>query len=280
MNVEELLLDKRIEYRHSGQDCVVLCLNPEHEDSSPSMRIDRVTGVFNCFSCKFRGNIFDHYGLEINHLDIRRERLRKKMVKLVTETVGIDMPKGFTPVDYDWRGYSAETLIKFEAFKHKDFEDRIVFPIRDIRGKIIVFIGRSIDDRNLDKPRYMIYPKKVQLPVYPLHVIKPIHNRVIVVEGITDMLNLYDHGLRNVIPAFGVNGLAKEEKLNLLKMMGVTGIDIVFDGDKAGHDGAKELAEFCVDLDISTRTVKLRDGEDPGKMSLKRVENLKEHLYE
>ena len=34
-----------------GKDYVVSCLNPEHDDKNPSMRIDQITGIFNCFSC-------------------------------------------------------------------------------------------------------------------------------------------------------------------------------------------------------------------------------------
>ena len=49
MTAEELLQEKGVNYQISGKDATVLCLNPEHDDSHPSMRIDRITGVFNCF---------------------------------------------------------------------------------------------------------------------------------------------------------------------------------------------------------------------------------------
>ena len=44
MNVEDLLLSKDIQYIPKGKDFVIRCLNPEHEDRNPSMRIDHVTG--------------------------------------------------------------------------------------------------------------------------------------------------------------------------------------------------------------------------------------------
>ena len=53
MNVEELIQKKKIPYRLQGADIVVGCLNPEHDDSNPSMRIDKITGIFHCFSCGF-----------------------------------------------------------------------------------------------------------------------------------------------------------------------------------------------------------------------------------
>ena len=47
MNVEDLLISKNIPYIPKGKDFVVQCLNPEHKDRNPSMRIDQITGIFN-----------------------------------------------------------------------------------------------------------------------------------------------------------------------------------------------------------------------------------------
>ena len=57
MTVEELLEQQKIPYKVSPKDFVVRCLNPEHDDHNPSMRIDRVTGIYNCFSCGYKGNL-------------------------------------------------------------------------------------------------------------------------------------------------------------------------------------------------------------------------------
>ena len=59
MTVEELLVEEKIQFKVSPADFVVKCLNPEHDDTNPSMRIDKITGVYNCFSCGFKGNIFN-----------------------------------------------------------------------------------------------------------------------------------------------------------------------------------------------------------------------------
>jgi len=50
MTVEELLVEEKIRFKVSPADYIVSCLNPEHDDSNPSMRIDKITGVYNCFS--------------------------------------------------------------------------------------------------------------------------------------------------------------------------------------------------------------------------------------
>ena len=74
MTVEELLVVEKIKFKQSPADFVVHCLNPEHDDTNPSMRIDKITGVFNCFSCGFKGNIFKHFDKPSNYLDIKREK--------------------------------------------------------------------------------------------------------------------------------------------------------------------------------------------------------------
>ncbi len=81
MNVEDLLLSKNIPYIPKGKDFVVRCLNPEHEDRNPSMRIDQITGVFNCFSCEYKGSIFKHFGEKANKMEQRRQLIKKKYKK-------------------------------------------------------------------------------------------------------------------------------------------------------------------------------------------------------
>ena len=51
---------------------------------NPSMRIDQVTGVFNCFSCEFKGNFFHILVKKLNRMEIKRQMLKKK-IKQVRE---------------------------------------------------------------------------------------------------------------------------------------------------------------------------------------------------
>ena len=148
MTAEELLIEKGITYRLSGQDAVVSCLNPEHDDTNPSMRVDKITGVFNCFSCGFKGNLFSYFGAPASPLEVRMHRIKEKIQKVKSETVGIQLPKDRLA----WKGggfrnISEETLRTWDAFTWNvpKFENRIIFPIRDITGKTIALIGRTIN---------------------------------------------------------------------------------------------------------------------------------------
>ena len=278
MIAEELLRNKGIDYRISGQDAVISCLNPEHDDTNPSMRVDKVTGIFNCFSCGYKGNLFTYFGAPASPLEVRMHRIKEKVNKVKSETVGIQLPKDRVP----WKGggirnISEETLAIWGAFTWNvpQFENRIIFPIRDIRGKTVALIGRSLDDFNMNK--YFIYPNGAEMPFCPAKI-KPIQNRVILVEGIFDALNLWDKGLKNTVCCFGTQQV-NWVKLSLLKLQGVSGVDIMFDGDEAGVKAGEMAKGLAEQLELSARVVKLRDNIDPGNLTKPEIERLKEKLY-
>ena len=274
MIAEELLRNKKIDYRISGQDAVISCLNPEHDDSNPSMRVDKVTGIFNCFSCGYKGNLFTYFGAPASPLEVRMHRIKEKVNKVKSETVGIQLPKDRVP----WKGggirnISEETLAIWGAFTWNvpQFENRIIFPIRDVRGKTVALIGRSLDDFSMNK--YFIYPNGAEMPFCPAKV-KPIQNRVILVEGIFDALNLWDKGLKNTVCCFGTQQV-NWVKLSLLKLQGVSGVDIMFDGDEAGVKAGEMAKGLAEQLEMSARVVKLRDNIDPGNLNKTRNRKIK-----
>ena len=109
MNVEDLLKQKDIPYLPRGKDFEVSCLNPDHPDRNPSMRIDQVTGIFNCFSCGFKGNLFTHFGQKANKMEIKRQLLKNKIDEVRAESVGLQMPEGYAPYVGNWLGISPAT---------------------------------------------------------------------------------------------------------------------------------------------------------------------------
>ena len=161
MIAEDLLREKGIHYELSGKDAKILCLNPEHDDTNPSLRVDRITGVMHCFSCGFKGNLFTHFGAPSSPLEVRLHKLKEKVEKTRSQTVGIQLPKDRLA----WKGggfrnISEETLNIWDAFTWNvpKFEGRIIFPIRDITGKTVALIGRLINGMGSDK--YYIYPSE------------------------------------------------------------------------------------------------------------------------
>ena len=274
----ELLQKNSLPFTVSGRDYLIKCLNPDHEDTNPSFRIDRISGAAHCFSCVFKTNIFNYFGVFTNPVPLRIANLKKKLQELKTNQY-IEIPVGHTPWTKPFRGISAQTLKHFEAFYTNQVEklqDRIVFPIRDVTNDIKVFVARhTLSNGN---PRYINYPSGVQLPLFPSYL-EERSKSVILVEGVFDMLNLYEKGLKNAICCFGTNTLQNTAKQKMLpfKAQGVTNVYILFDGDEAGEKAAKQLKpileeEFIVEI------IKLPDGVDPGELDQLDVTSIKEYI--
>jgi len=100
------------------------------------------------------------------------------------------------------------------------------------------------------------------------------------VEGIFDMLNLYDKGLGCAVCCFGTNTLQRDTKLKLLpyKAQGITHIYLLFDGDDAGDKAAKLLKPLIEDEGFIVEIIKLPDGLDPGELSKEDVTGIMEYI--
>ena len=281
--VEELLKEKGLTFNISGKDFLIKCLNPEHDDSNPSCRVDKVDGRTHCFSCGFKTNIYKYFGvLSGNQVSVRIAKLKEKIQALQASSTGLAFPEQMVPFTKVFRGISKETLKLFEAFylsgedkEMRHFEDRIIFPIKDITGKIVMFLGRhTLSSGN---PKYLNYPSGVTIPLYPT-IIKS--KSIVLVEGIFDMLNCYDKGLHNVVCTFGTNTLQKDTRNKLLpyKTQGVEKVYIMFDGDDAGREAAKKIKPLIEACEFDVEVIGLEDNQDPGEFSQEYVTSIKEYI--
>lgn len=281
MPVEELLISKGVQYKSSGQSFLVKCINPDHADNNPSCSIDKVSGIFRCFSCGYSGNIFRHYGILTDSVSLKVVKLKDKLRTFVESTRELEPIKGLIPFTGTFRGISQKTLKHFNASRTYDdprFADRIIFPITDISNEVYSYIGRHMFSD--ESPKYLIHPRKVQQGIFPV-LLEPGTTSVVMVEGIFDMLNMYDNGITNTVCCFGVNSITEKtlaQKLLPLRIQGVNKIFILFDGDKAGRQGAKDLQPLIEDFGIQVEILELDDGDDPGSLEYEVIEQIKEHI--
>lgn len=278
--VLDLLNKNNVAFKISGRDYVAKCFNPEHDDSNPSFRIDRLTGVAHCFSCGFKTNIFKYFGVFTNPVPIKIAKLKQKIRELSKSTTGLDMPLGAVPYTKPYRGLSPKTLKHFQAFYTNQVEmlqDRIVFPIWDITQKIQVFVARHI--LSSGNPRYVNYPGGVQIPLFPPQITAKTTS-IVLVEGIFDMLNLYDKGLDIAVCCFGTNTIQNDIKNKLFpyKVQGITKIYIMFDADEAGQRATKELKPLIEEQGFLVETITLPDGMDPGELDQESVTQIREYI--
>lgn len=278
-HVAVLLREKGISFTPSGKDYLIKCLNPKHEDNNPSCRVDRVSGVTHCFSCGFKANIFTYFGIISNRASTRIAKLKEKLSELKTSK-GVEYPDNVVPFNKVYRGISAQTFQHFEAFYTSDekLQDRVIFPIKDITGKVICFVGRHILSNG--NPRYLNHPSGVKIPLFPPRLSER-SNSLVLVEGIFDMLNLYDKGLKNAVCTFGTNTLQKDTKEKLLpfKAQGVEKIYIMFDPDIPGREAAEKLKPLLEQLEFIVEIIKLdEDNGDPGDLSEEYVHSIREYI--
>lgn len=278
--VLDLLKEKEVSFTISGKDYVTNCFNPDHIDTNPSFRIDRISGICHCFSCGFKTNIFKYYGVLSNNTSLRVAKLKEKLNELKISNDGQPPLEGSKPYNESFRGISIDTLKEFEACYTTKIEkliDRIIFPIKDVRDKTVCYVGRHTMSNG--NSRYANYPSGVPIPMYPVKF-KEHYNSLVIVEGIFDMLNLYDKGLRNVACTFGTNMLQSNLDIKLLpyKVAGITKIYILYDGDTAGVEAAKKIKPIIEAENFTVEIIEMEEDTDPGEMSQDDVNMIIEYI--
>jgi len=170
------------------------------------------------------------------------------------------------------RGFKDETLKRFEiGFCPSDggyFKNRIVFPIFDTLGNVRGFSGRALpgtstikymnskESEDFSKSRCLFGLFHHQKGIF-------VKNRVIFVEGFTDVLALAQEGSNNVVAGMGV--ALTDPQLALIARY-TRNITLCFDSDEKGtaafHKSVKRAKEFG----FSIKRVKLPEGKDPADL--------------
>lgn len=150
------------------------------------------------------------------------------------------------------------------------FRDRIMFPIRDARGRVIGFGGRVLGD---DTPKYLNSP---ETPVF--HKGRELYGlyqarknvrkleRLIVVEGYMDVLALAQFGIKNCVATLGT-ATTPEHLERMFRV--VDEVVFCFDGDRAGREAAERALSNSLSVMREGRQLRfmfLPDGEDPDTM--------------
>lgn len=149
------------------------------------------------------------------------------------------------------------------------FRDRLMFPIRNIKGECIAFGGRLLSDKKdqakyLNSPETKTYKKKYEL--YGLYEIREINKRpesIFLVEGYMDVIGLFQHGIKNAVASSGT-AFTKEQLRKILSYTNT--IYIVFDGDEAGYKASWRAVENALPLlreDTRISFIFLEPDEDP-----------------
>jgi len=191
---------------------------------------------------------------------------------------------GFAPPSGDWLVHKAKEAGKdFEILRevgliaeraHKGgyynrFQDRVIFPIRDARGKPVGFGGRVLPDSPVAErgPKYYnsaetpLFSKKDLLYGLDLARHAGAHaGYLAVVEGYTDVMMAHQYGVANVVATMGT-ALNESHVRQLLRF--APKVVLVFDADEGGEGGVDRALEIFVACDVDLAIATLPDGLDP-----------------
>ncbi len=166
----------------------------------------------------------------------------------------------------------AGLIIKKNNKKYDRFRNRLMFPIHNLSGKVIAFGARQIKEdkkqpKYINSPETNLYVKSDVL--YGLYQSKNDirkEDKCILVEGYTDVISLYQIGIKNVVSSSGTSLTNNQIKLISRYTKNIT---ILFDGDEAGLSASLRGMDLILENDLNVKIVSLPKNEDPDSLSKK-----------
>jgi DNA primase len=209
-----------------------------------------------------------------NHALAQNYIKKRALSSSIIELYGI----GFAPAERDFLSAKApadtlKALIKTKTVSDKYerlfdlFQNRLMFPIRNARGKTIAFGGRTLGD---DKAKYINSPESEVFhkssEIYGLYEANQANRqieRLLVVEGYMDVVSLAQFGITYAVATLGT-ATNTESLTQLLKRC--QNLVFCFDGDNAGIQAARKAMENALPLfrdGMQINFLLLPQGEDP-----------------
>ena len=177
-------------------------------------------------------------------------------------------------------GYTKERLIATGLGKEKSsdgklfdfFHGRVMFPIKDVTGRVIGFGGRTLKTEKkiakyFNSPQSELYDKSRAL--YGIHAAKPHISKedmCLLVEGYTDVMAMSQSGVENVVSSSGT--ALTIGQIHLIRRF-TKNVTVLFDGDRAGMAAALRGIDILLSEGMNVKVVTFPDGDDPDSYSKK-----------
>jgi len=202
-----------------------------------------------------------------------------------------DFELGYSPTDIgllkkfiEEKNISIEDLEKIGLITNTEngikdkFAGRLIFPIKDVKGNVVAFGGRALEEgkqpKYLNSPDTVIYKKGNTL--YGIYESLPYikeKETVIIVEGYMDLISLHQIGIKNVVATLGT--AFTQNQARLIKKYVKEAI-IMFDSDSAGKKAAIEASKILLSEGITVKYAYYNDAKDPDELSKKGISRVKE----
>lgn len=208
----------------------------------------------------------------------------------------LDQWDGFTNAALD-KGYKLEyldktglTIVKEDAQnpnnprKFDRFKGRVMFPIHSMSGRVLGFGGRILKNdkkaaKYLNSPESEIYHKsKVLYGIFFAKQAIAKEDRCYLVEGYTDVIQLYQRGIENVVSSSGT--ALTPEQIRLINRL-TKNITVLFDGDAAGLRASLRGIDLILEQGMNVKVCTFPEGEDPDSFAKNNeLEDVEKYLSE
>lgn len=279
-----------------GRPYMIHC--PFHNDKAPSMQVYPETNTVFCFSsnCNLHGKAIDVIDFILyqegvtKHEAINKakelagyqepERPFEKLFKVFQSTLkknekakaylkerGIDKAEaGFNP---SGAGHGSGTW--------ENLKQCVIFPLKNRQNKIVSLYGRSIHN-NEEARHFYTRNRKGLYPGYP----KADTKQLILTEAIIDAATIIQHTDFAVLSCYGTNGFTSEHEQAIRLLKDLEEVILFFDGDEAGREGAKRIADklHLLRAEIKLSSINTPEGEDVNSLVQSHESGILAHLIE
>ena len=167
------------------------------------------------------------------------------------------------------KGFSDEAILASDLVNRNDrgqyidrFRHRLMFPIQDVRGRIIAFGGRVLDDskpKYINSPENLVYSKGRNL-FGLFNAKKGDTKKILIVEGYMDVISLHQRGITNVVASLGT---ALTEAQGRLLRRSSEQVILGYDADGAGQEAIMRGLDILKNLGCDVRVLQISGAKDP-----------------
>lgn len=248
-------------------DQVGMQVPEDHADPRAARRRERLLAL-----CRDAGRFFYDQLWAPEHRAEQEYFARRGLVRPVMNRFGL----GYAPDSFSAlldamtaKGYSKEELLDAGLVSKSEkghiydrFRNRVMFPIIDLRGQVIAFGGRVMDDskpKYLNSPETAIFHKSRNL--FALNLAKKTKaDYFILAEGYMDVIALHQAGFDSAVASLGTS--LTEEQARLIARY-TKNIVISYDADGAGQAAAQRAIDILKRADLSVKVLRIPGAKDP-----------------
>lgn len=232
---------------------------------------DNLYKIMNIALKFYQNNLFSKEGLLAREY-LEKRQLPMEIIKEFEIGLALNKKDSLTNLLLD-KKETLETLnlIDLSNTNHDTYINRIIFPIKDLKGNTVGFSGRIYDNSDLNK-----YQNTKETPIFKKREILFNYTKakqevrkskcVIVMEGFMAVIRAYINGIYNCVATMGTS--MSLEQANELKKLSLN-IILCYDGDDAGKKATLNNGEAFLKMGINPKVIILKDKLDPDDYIIK-----------